>query len=82
MYHITYIKTCKINFSAMFDLICSSEPVLRRGDPVYLVGLNSTHQVTSRKSIITNACDALDVRLAESPRYRATNSELIELDTG
>ncbi|XP_022998710.1 protease Do-like 7 [Cucurbita maxima] len=57
------------------------EPALRRGDSVYLVGLSRSLQATSRKSIVTNPCAALNIGSADSPRYRATNMEVIELDT-
>ncbi|XP_021604156.1 protease Do-like 7 [Manihot esculenta] len=57
------------------------EPALRRGDSVYLVGLSRSLQVTSRKSIVTNPCAALNIGSADCPRYRATNMEVIELDT-
>ncbi|XP_065849796.1 protease Do-like 7 isoform X2 [Euphorbia lathyris] len=57
------------------------EPTLRRGDSVYLVGLSRSLQATSRKSIVTNPCAALNIGSADCPRYRATNMEVIELDT-
>ncbi|CAN1228024.1 Protease Do-like 7 [Linum perenne] len=57
------------------------EPPLRRGESVYLVGLSRSLQATSRKSIVTNPCAALNIGSADSPRYRATNMEVIELDT-
>ncbi|XP_010274652.1 PREDICTED: protease Do-like 7 isoform X2 [Nelumbo nucifera] len=57
------------------------EPTLRRGDSVYLVGLSRSMQATSRKSIVTNPCAALNIGSADCPRYRATNMEVIELDT-
>ncbi|KAG7580500.1 PDZ superfamily [Arabidopsis suecica] len=57
------------------------EPALQRGDSVYLVGLSRNLQATSRKSIVTNPCAALNIGSADSPRYRATNMEVIELDT-
>ncbi|XP_028197147.1 protease Do-like 7 isoform X3 [Glycine soja] len=57
------------------------EPALRRGDSVYLVGLSRSLQATSRKSVVTNPCAALNIGSADSPRYRATNMEVIELDT-
>lgn len=49
---------------------------------MYLVGLSRNLQATSRKSIVTNPCAALNIGSADSPRYRATNMEVIELDTG
>ncbi|KAI3726424.1 hypothetical protein L1987_66221 [Smallanthus sonchifolius] len=59
-----------------------AEPALRRGESVYLVGLSSRSlQATSRKSVVTNPCAALQISSAESPRYRETNMEVIELDT-
>ncbi|KAL6960902.1 Protease Do-like 7 [Sarracenia purpurea var. burkii] len=58
------------------------EPPLRRGDAVYLVGLSRSLQATSRKSVVTNSYAALNIGSANSPRYRATNMEVIELDTG
>ncbi|XP_047324896.1 protease Do-like 7 isoform X2 [Impatiens glandulifera] len=57
------------------------EPLLCRGDSVYLVGLSRSLQATSRKSIVTNPCAALNIGSADCPRYRATNMEVIELDT-
>ncbi|KAF8378633.1 hypothetical protein HHK36_029982 [Tetracentron sinense] len=57
------------------------EPALHRGDSVYLVGLSRSLQVTSRESIVTNPYAALNIGLADCPRYRATNMEVIELDT-
>ncbi|XP_076917849.1 protease Do-like 7 isoform X2 [Bidens hawaiensis] len=57
------------------------EPALRRGESVYLVGLSRSLQATSRKSVVTNPFAALNISSADSPRYRATNMEVIELDT-
>ncbi|KAH0905201.1 hypothetical protein HID58_044704 [Brassica napus] len=65
----------EVNINIMF------EPALQRGDSVYLVGLSRNLQATSRKSIVTNPCAALNIGSADSPRYRATNMEVIELDT-
>lgn len=65
-----------------FCTFSCSEPALRRGDSVYLVGLSRSLQATSRKSVVTNPCAALNIGSADSPRYRATNMEVIELDTG
>ncbi|GAU12770.1 hypothetical protein TSUD_122630, partial [Trifolium subterraneum] len=56
-------------------------PALRRGDSVHLVGLSRSLQATSRKSVVTNPSAALNIGSADSPRYRATNMEVIELDT-
>ncbi|KAD5960906.1 hypothetical protein E3N88_12378 [Mikania micrantha] len=58
-----------------------TEPALRRGESVYLVGLSRSLQATSRKSVVTNPFAALNISSADSPRYRATNMEVIELDT-
>ncbi|KAI8534541.1 hypothetical protein RHMOL_Rhmol10G0098400 [Rhododendron molle] len=55
------------------------ETPLCRGDAVYLVGLSRSLQATSRKSVVTNAHAALNIAPADSPRYRATNMEVIEL---
>ncbi|KAI4388932.1 hypothetical protein MLD38_001218 [Melastoma candidum] len=57
------------------------EPPLHRGDSVYLVGLSRSLQATSRKSIVTNPCAAINIVSADCPRYRAMNMEVIELDT-
>ncbi|KAL6507479.1 Protease Do-like 7 [Orobanche gracilis] len=57
------------------------EPALRRGDSVCLIGLSRSLQATSRKSFVTNPSAALNIGSADSPRYRATNMEVIELDT-
>lgn len=59
-----------------------TEPPLRRGDAVYLVGLSRSLQATSRKSVVTNPHASLNIGSADCPRYRATNMEVIELDTG
>ncbi|GAV73129.1 PDZ_1 domain-containing protein/PDZ_2 domain-containing protein/Trypsin_2 domain-containing protein [Cephalotus follicularis] len=64
-----------------FNFTPETEPALRRGDSVYLVGLSRSLQATSRKSIVTNPCAALNISSADCPRYRATNMEVIELDT-
>ncbi|XP_071737135.1 protease Do-like 7 [Rutidosis leptorrhynchoides] len=56
------------------------EPALRRGEKVYLVGLHSSLQVESMKSVVTNPCLAVNCSSADSPRYRATNMEVIDLD--
>lgn len=57
------------------------EPALHRGDNVYLIGLSRSLQATSRKSIVTNPCAALNIGSADCPRYRAINMEVVELDT-
>ncbi|KAI8018918.1 Protease Do-like 7 [Camellia lanceoleosa] len=57
------------------------EPPLRRGDAVILVGLSRSLQATSRKSVVTNPFAALNIGSADCPRFRATNMEVIELDT-
>ncbi|KAL2499493.1 Protease Do-like 7 [Abeliophyllum distichum] len=57
------------------------ERALCRGDSVFLVGLSRSLQATSRKSFVTNPCAALNIGSADCPRYRATNMEVIELDT-
>ncbi|CAL5337832.1 unnamed protein product [Camellia sinensis] len=58
-----------------------TEPILRRGDAVCLVGLSRSLQTTSRKSVVTNPYAALNIGSADRPHYRATNMEAIELDT-
>ncbi|CAL5369263.1 unnamed protein product [Camellia sinensis] len=58
-----------------------TEPLLRRGDAVCLVGLSRSLQATSRKSVVTNPYAALNIGSADRPHYRATNMEAIELDT-
>ncbi|XP_075098548.1 protease Do-like 7 isoform X1 [Nicotiana tabacum] len=57
------------------------EPALCRGDSVYLVGLSRSLRATSRKSIVTNPSAVLKSGSSDVPRYRATNLEVIELDT-
>ncbi|PWA99684.1 protease Do-like 7 [Artemisia annua] len=57
------------------------EPAVGRGETVYLVGLSSSLRATSRKSVVTNPYAALKLSSSDSPRYRATNMEFIELDT-
>lgn len=69
-----------ITFGNFF--FCVSEPALHRGESVNLVGLSRNLQATSRKSVVTNPCAALNINSADFPRYRATNMEVIELDTG
>lgn len=59
-----------------------TEPALLRGDSVFLVGLSRSLQATSRKSIVTNPSAAVNIGSSDVPRYRATNMEVIELDTG
>ena len=57
-------------------------PALCRGDPIYLIGLSKNQRAKSRKSFVTNPYVTLNVGHADRPRYRATNMEVIELDTG
>lgn len=59
-----------------------AEPALQRGDSVYLVGLSKSLRAISRKSVVTNPCAAISIGSASCPRYRAINTEVIELDTG
>lgn len=66
--------------AAVQAAVLLAEPPLQRGDAVNLVGLSRSLQATSRKSIVTNLA-ALNVGLADCPRYRAMNMEVIELDT-
>lgn len=68
--------------SLLIKLIFEAEPAIRCGDSVHLVGLSRSLQATSRKSIVTNPCAAVNISSADCPRYRATNMEVIELDTG
>uniref|UniRef100_A0A2C9WK14 PDZ domain-containing protein n=1 Tax=Manihot esculenta TaxID=3983 RepID=A0A2C9WK14_MANES len=56
------------------------KPELSRGDTVYLVGLRSLKAI-SRKSTVTNPCLSLHVSSSDPPCYRATNMEVIELDS-
>ncbi|XP_022727837.1 protease Do-like 7 isoform X1 [Durio zibethinus] len=70
-----------VGFSVVRAAELLPEPALRRGDSVYLVGLSRSLQATSRKSVVTNPCAALNIGSADCPRYRATNMEVIELDT-
>ncbi|KAL2612339.1 hypothetical protein R1flu_024031 [Riccia fluitans] len=67
--------------AAVKAAVLRPEPSLRRGDPVYLVGLSRSLQATSRKSVVTNPGASLNVGAADCPRYRAMNMEVIELDT-
>lgn len=62
-------------------LYFDAEPALCLGDSVYLVGLSKTLRAKSRKSVVTNPCGTINTS-AERPRYRATNMEVIELDSG
>nr|GMD00926.1 protease Do-like 7 [Ipomoea batatas] len=70
-----------VGYSAVHAAELLPEPSLRRGDSVSLVGLSRSLQATSRKSIVTNPCAALNIGSADCPRYRAINMEVIELDT-
>ncbi|KAK8669564.1 hypothetical protein V6N13_106990 [Hibiscus sabdariffa] len=70
-----------VGVSAVHAAELLPDPALRRGDSVYLVGLNRSLQATSRKSVVTNPCATLKIGSADCPRYRATNMEVIELDT-
>ncbi|GFZ18894.1 DegP protease 7 [Actinidia rufa] len=68
------------------SIVCAAqllpEPSLWCGDAFYLVGLSRSLQATSRKSVATNPLSALNIGSANGPRYRVTNVEVIELDTG
>ncbi|XP_004300013.1 PREDICTED: protease Do-like 7 isoform X2 [Fragaria vesca subsp. vesca] len=70
-----------VGFSLVRAAELLPEPAIRRGDSVHLVGLSRSLQATSRKSIVTNPCAAVNISSADCPRYRATNMEVIELDT-
>ncbi|CAH9066972.1 unnamed protein product [Cuscuta europaea] len=70
-----------VGYSAVHAAELLPGPLLRRGDSVFLVGLSRSLQATSRKSIVTNPCAALNIGSADCPRYRAINMEVIELDT-
>ncbi|KAE9466696.1 hypothetical protein C3L33_01364, partial [Rhododendron williamsianum] len=72
---------CQKNKRGKVELRGGQEPPLRRGDAVYLVGLSRSLQATSRKSVVTNPHASLNIGSADCPRYRATNMEVIELDT-
>ena len=78
LFYLRYAYSRSIFILILFE----TEPALCRGDSVYLVGLSRSLQATSRKSIVTNPCAALNIGSADCPRYRATNMEVIELDTG
>ncbi|KHF98377.1 Protease Do-like 7 [Gossypium arboreum] len=69
------------SFYYMSSYCYNDYPALHRGDSVYLVGLNRSLQATSRKSVVTNPCATLNIGSADCPRYRATNMEVVELDT-
>lgn len=62
-------------------LLLETEPALCRGDSVHLVGL-SKNRAISRKSIVTNSSLTLNIGPSDTPRYRAINLEVIELDNG
>ncbi|VFQ70275.1 unnamed protein product [Cuscuta campestris] len=70
-----------LGYSAVRAAELLPEPLLCRGDPVSLVALNTSLQAISRKSIVTNSYEALNIESAECPRYRAINMEVIALDT-
>lgn len=57
-----------------------SDPPLKRGDRVILVGLSGALRPTSRDASVTNATAASNILPAEIPRFHAVNEELIELD--
>ncbi|CAH9094627.1 unnamed protein product [Cuscuta epithymum] len=68
-------------YSAVHAVELLPEPLLRRGDSVSLVGLSTSMQAISRKSIVTNPYAALNIESTDCPQYRAINMEVIELDT-
>lgn len=57
-------------------------PALNPGDHVCLIGLNRSLRTVSRKSVVTNAFFNISTGSANSPRFRALNMEVIELDNG
>ncbi|XP_022727838.1 protease Do-like 7 isoform X2 [Durio zibethinus] len=57
-----------VGFSVVRAAELLPEPALRRGDSVYLVGLSRSLQATSRKSVVTNPCAALNIGSADCPR--------------
>ncbi|KAG6390105.1 hypothetical protein SASPL_151587 [Salvia splendens] len=60
-------------------------PIEIPGEAIFYLFLmyrvNGSLQATSRKSFVTNPSAALNIGSADCPRYRATNMEVIELDT-
>ncbi|WJX32217.1 Protease Do-like 7 [Trifolium repens] len=57
------------------------EPALYRGDSVYLVGLTRSLQAISKKLVVTDSRNALTIASLGFPHYRATNMEVIDLNT-
>jgi len=57
------------------------EPALRKGDAVYLVGLNKSLQAASRKCIVTNPEVSLNIAPGAILCYRAMNMDVIELES-
>jgi hypothetical protein len=46
------------------------------------VGLTRSLQAISKKLVVTDSCNALTIPSLDFPHYRATNMEVIDLDTG
>jgi len=56
------------------------EPPLGRGEAVHLVGISAALRPLGRRSHVTDAWHALSIPIADAPRFRVTNTEVIELD--
>ncbi|WJX38263.1 hypothetical protein P8452_25946 [Trifolium repens] len=67
--------------SAVRAAVLLPEPALCRGDSVYLVGLTRSLQAISKKLVVTDSRNALTIASLGFPHYRATNMEVIDLDT-
>lgn len=53
---------------------------IQRGDKVHLVGLSSALQPSHRISTVTNVAATVSISPADVPRFRAVNTDTIELD--
>jgi S1-C subfamily serine protease len=56
------------------------EPPLALGDAVHLVGISAALRPLGRRSHVTDAWHAPSLPVADAPRFRTTNTEVIELD--
>ena len=58
----------------------AEEAAMRRGDELFLVGLNSQLRPMSRLATVADAATSVAVPSADIPRFRAVNEETVRLD--
>ena len=77
-YNVRDVPAAAAAAAKVATIVC--EPPLALGDAVHLVGISAALRPLGRRSHVTDAWHAPSLPVADAPRFRATNSEVIELD--